>query len=204
MTEDVPSPIDLRQMPDAIAWEASALTKRPCRPQFFAVFSEALSALSKPQARVLELGSGPGFLAEHLLRDHPAISYVALDFSPAMHHLAAQRLGPCTDRVAFVERSFREVGWASGLGQFDCVVTNQAVHELRHRRHALALHRSVRQVLRAGGAYLVCDHFYGPGGQSNDQLYMSVHEQRVCLQQAGFMRVQALLKAGGLVLHAAD
>ena len=203
MTEDVPSPIDLRQMPDAITWEASALSKRPCRPQFFAVFSAALSALSRPQARVLELGSGPGFLAEHLLQAHPAISYVALDFSPAMHHLAANRLSAFTKRVAFVERSFRENGWASGLGQFECVLTNQAVHELRHKRHALALHQSVRQALRAGGFYLVCDHFCGPGGQSNDQLYMSVQEQRACLQQAGFARVEALLETGGLILHAA-
>ena len=203
MIEDVPSPIELRQMPDAIAWEASALAKRPCRPQFFAAFSAAVLALPKPQARILELGSGPGFLAERLLQDHPAISYVALDFSPAMHHLATKRLSPFAERVTFVERSFREQGWASGLGQFDCIVTNQAVHELRHKRHALALHQAVRQALRPGGTYLVCDHFCGLGGQSNDQLYMSVQEQRVCLEQAGFARVEALLETGGLVLHAA-
>jgi predicted methyltransferase len=82
-------------------------------------------------------------------------------------------------------------------------VTLQAVHELRHKRHALALHRAVKQVLVAGGTYLVCDHFYCPGGQSNDQLYMSVQEQRVCLQQAGFVRVEKILETGGLVLYIA-
>ena len=204
--DDVPSPIDLRRMPDASAWEAGALAKRPCRPQFFAAFSAALSPLGSARGRVLELGSGPGFLAERLLQDHAAISYVALDVSPAMHQLAAMRLSAFIERVSFVERSFRDDGWASGLGQFECIVTQQAVHELRHKRHALALHQAVRQMLskRAPGAqYLVCDHFCGPGGQSDDRLYMSVEEQRACLRQAGFARVDALLQAGGLVLHVA-
>lgn len=203
MTEDVTSPIDLRQMRDAAAWEAGALSRRPSRPLFFAAFSSALSALPQPQSRVLELGSGPGFLAERLLQDHAAISYVALDFSPAMHQLAAKRLSAFASRVTFVERSFRESEWTSGLGQFEFVVTNQAVHELRHKRHALVLHQSVKQILRSGGTYLVCDHFCGQGGQSNSELYMSVKEQRECLHQAGFSRVEALLETGGLVLHAA-
>lgn len=190
-------------MVDAVAWEASALAKRPCRPQFFDAFSAAIAASAVPPARVLELGSGPGFLAQHLLQEHPNISYVALDFSPAMHELAARRLSNFAGRVSFVERSFREEDWASGLGQFGCVVTHQAVHELRHKRHALALHQSVRATLGADGLYLVCDHFVGAGGQSNDQLYMSVHEQRECLLQAGFAHVDAVLEAAGLVLHSA-
>src|SRR5262245_58341390 len=149
MVEDVPSPVDLRLMSDAVAWEASALARRPCRPQFFAAISAAVAASATPSARILELGSGPGFLALRLLEDHPDISYVALDFSPAMHELAAKRLVDFGDRVSFIEQSFREVDWSSGLGRFDCVVTLQAVHELRHKRHALALHRAVKQVLVA-------------------------------------------------------
>jgi hypothetical protein len=51
------------------------------------------------------------------------------------------------------------------------------------------------------GVYLVCDHFYGDGGMSNDQLYMTVDEQRLALLNAGFADVtQGLLKSG-IVLH---
>jgi uncharacterized protein (DUF1697 family) len=50
---------------------------------------------------------------------------------------------------------------------------------------------------------LVCDHFRGPGGQSNDRLYMSSGEQRASLVEAGFSNVEAVLETGGLVLHAA-
>lgn len=203
MTTDVPSPVDLRLMRDAVEWESTALARRPWRPEFFTAFAQALGALPVPARRVLELGSGPGFLAGHLLDALPAISYVALDSSPAMHELAARRLGPRAARVRFVERSFRDPAWHDGLGRFDAIVTHQAVHELRHKDHVPALHARARDLLGPGGAYLVCDHFVGEGGMSNDQLYMTVAEQRGALAAAGFGTVDQLLCKGGLVLHRA-
>jgi SAM-dependent methyltransferase len=201
MIRDVPSPIDLRRMVDARAWEATAMAKRPWRPEFFAQFASAMAASAIPVRRVLELGSGPGFLAEHLLRALPSISYVALDNSAAMHQLAAQRLGALAVRVQFVERSFRQSEWPQDLGRFDCVVTNQAVHEMRHKHHAGALHSQVHRLLARGGAYLVCDHFVGDGGMQDTELYMTVQEQRAALLAAGFDKVKPLLVKGGMVLH---
>ena len=94
-----------------------------------------------------------------------------------MHALAAERLGERAASVRFVERSFREPAWVDGLGPFDVIVTNQAVHELRHKDYAATLHAQARTLLAPGGRYLVCDHFLGEGGLSNDQLYMTVDEQ---------------------------
>jgi len=202
MIEDVPSPIDLQDLQTAREWAASALSKRPCRTEFFEAFSALIAASSAGRlCRVLELGSGPGFLAEHLLRSHATLDYVALDFSAAMHKLAAERLGTLASRVQFVERSFRAPTWTQALGQFDFVVTNQAVHELRHKRHAAALHAQVKPLLLHGGHYLVCDHFCGEGGMANDQLYMSVAEQRQALLSAGFVSVEQVMLKSGLVLH---
>lgn len=198
---DEPSPIDLRQMPDARQWADEAMAKRPWRIAFFAAFADALRAGKARQ--VLELGSGPGFLARHLLDALPDIAYVALDFSPAMHQLALARLGNAAQRVRFVERSFREPAWSEGLGAFDHIVTHQAVHELRHKRHAPGLHAQARQLLQPGGRYLVCDHVAGDGGMQNDRLYMSVEEQRMALEEAGFRRVEPLLLKGGLMLYCA-
>lgn len=203
MTQDIPSPIDLRIMADAIEWESTAMSKRPWRTEFFTAVASSIASAIGQVHRVLELGSGPGFLAEHLLRALPSVSYVALDFSPAMHELAVRRLGPLASRVQFVERSFREPEWSHGLGSFDCVVTNQAVHELRHKRHAVTLHRQVKAALAPGGCYLVCDHFAGEEGMKDDQLYMSVAEQRDALLTVGFVGVEQRLLKGGLVLHLA-
>jgi SAM-dependent methyltransferase len=198
---DVPSPIDLRLMSDARPWAETALARRPVRPEFFDTFAREIG---RADARVLELGSGPGFLADHLLRLLPDLRYVALDFSPAMHQLAAERLGERAPRVTFVERSFREPAWVDGLGPFDVVVTHQAVHELRHKDYATTLHAQVRPLLAAGGRYLVCDHFLGEGGLSNAQLYMTVDEQRDALLRAGFANVEPVLVKGGLALHRAQ
>jgi ubiquinone/menaquinone biosynthesis C-methylase UbiE len=206
-TADVPSPIDLRLRQDAQAWADVAMAKRPWRVAFFEAFAREIEALNLPQARVLELGSGPGFLAEHLLDRLPTAHYTALDFSVAMHELAQQRLERFTavdaSRIRFVERSFKAPGWADGLGTYDVVVTLQAVHELRHKKHAVGLHEQVQRVLRPHGQYLVCDHWAGDGGMSNRQLYMSIYEQQASLLAAGFTQVKALLAQGGLVLHRA-
>lgn len=200
---DIPSPIDLRLMTDALEWEATALLRRPARTEFFREFVAAIAASARSEHRILELGSGPGFLAEQILLTFPDIEYVALDFSHAMHELARKRLGALTPRVRFVERSFEEPSWPDGLGAFDCVVTHQALHELRHKRYAPALHARVRQVLAPGGCYLVCDHFVGEGGMQDNQLFMSEVEHRGALHDAGFVEVRPLLREGGLVLHQA-
>lgn len=205
MIDDVPILVDFRRPEHAREWTESAMSLRPWRVDFFDAFAHAMAGPPTGQKyRVLELGSGPGFLAQRLLSSNPNLTYVAVDFSPAMHELARQRLGDLAACVQFVERSLRDAGWGEGLGRFDFAVTNQAVHELRHKRYASALHGQVRQLLHPAGIYMVCDHFYGEGGMSNDRLYMTVEEQRDALFSAGFTRVEQVLIKGGLVLHRAN
>lgn len=206
MSNDVPSPIDLRTMPDAQEWESTAMQKRPWRTEFFGEFAQEVRSASRThEIQILELGSGPGFLAKHLLDQIQNISrYVALDFSSAMHQLAIQRLGEQASRVDFVERSFLQPEWYSDLGAFDFVVTHQAVHELRHKKHAVSLHSKVAQLLKPSGRYLVCDHFAGVDGMKNTDLYMSINEQAQALTEGGFSSVLCLLSKGGLVLHGAS
>lgn len=199
--DDVPSPIDFTELREASAWEQSA-PARPGRTEIFATIARELTALPDV-ARVLELGSGPGFLAAVLLDARPRLNLTLLDFSAAMHGLARARLGHRSEGVMFVERSFKEPGWASGLGPFDAVVTNQAVHELRHKRHAPALHRAVRGILAPGGVYLVSDHVFGEGGLPDERMYMTEPEHREALLAAGFGSVEKILRRGSLVLHRA-
>lgn len=202
MINEVASPIDLRCLDDAREWESTAMSKRPWRVEFFQAFEQILTSISvENPIRLLELGAGPGFLAEHLLKNVTFKEYVALDFSPAMHQLAAKRLGVLSERVSFITRSFKDAQWADDLGTFDVVVTLQAVHELRHKSYATGLHAQVRKCLVAGGSYLVCDHFSGPQGMHNNELYMSIEEQKQALEAAGFNPVKQVLVKGTLVLH---
>src|SRR3954467_11699886 len=130
--DDVPSPIDLRDLRDAREWERNA-SQRPGRVEIFEAIGRELLGRGKSDLTVLELGSGPGFLAAYMLDTVPAVRLTLLDFSAAMHDLARARIGPRVTGVRFVERSFKSPGWSRDLGRFDAVITNQAVHELRHK-----------------------------------------------------------------------
>lgn len=199
---DVPSPIDFKNMLDAQEWERTAM-QRPFRVEFFEGFYSQLCLLDKSRLAVLELGSGPGFLAHYILSRAPSIEYSLLDFSAAMHTLAKRRLD-CLDTsaVRFIERDFKDSAWSDDLGQYDAILSNQAVHELRHKRYALGLFLQLRSLLKPNGILLFCDHYYGADGLSNDQLYMNLAEQRVALEGAGFKAAEVLVK-GGRALYCA-
>ena len=199
---DVPSPIDFSRIDEALAWADAANIKRPWRSEFFASIVDELRGLQTPSLSVLELGSGPGFLAEAILRDLPDVRYTLLDSSPAMQDLASARLRMAAG-AQFVTADFKRGDWADTLGTFDAVVTMQAVHELRHKRHAVDLHRIVRTILKPHGLYLVCDHTADPDGMADTALYMTAWEQSEALLVAGLRGVRAILEKKGLVLHRA-
>lgn len=198
---DAPSPIDFRDINDAIEWERKAMD-RPFRLDFFDAFAKELGTIKKTELNILELGSGPGFLANHLLSQLEHINIVLLDYSAAMHKLARRRLDDFLNTVSFIERDFKKDNWNGSLGSFDAIITNQAVHELRHKDHAAEFHRQVKQLLNNGGVYLVSDHFCGEGGMQSNQLYMTLEEHRQSLESAGYEVTEVLVK-GGRVLNRA-
>jgi SAM-dependent methyltransferase len=199
---DVPSPIDLTDPKDAREWERTAML-RPFREEFFEAFTTEISAHYKPDIHILELGSGPGFLAHYILSGISRINLTLLDFSEAMHDLARQRLKDVRDsNVQYLMRSFKDKAWSDDIRNVDIVITNQAAHELRHKRYAPALFLQVRELLNPGGVLLFCDHYFGDDGLSNDQLYMSRSEQRQALESAGF-NVDEVLVKGGRALYRA-
>jgi SAM-dependent methyltransferase len=200
---DVPSPIDLRSARDAREWARTAMLKRPWRAEFFARIVEELRRLSRPSLTVLELGSGPGFLAHQILDALPDTRYTAMDFSPTMHDLARERLGLCAERVTFVERDLREADWATRMSAVDAVVTMQAVHELRHKRRAAGLYKGARTLLKPDGVLLTCDHMVGPDGMTNADLFMTLTEHEAAIRAGGFATVDLLVEKGGLALFRA-
>jgi SAM-dependent methyltransferase len=201
---DVPSPIDLRNEREARAWEQTAMSKRPWRIEFFELILRRLEGLTAGQPRVLELGSGPGFLARYVLEQLRSLPhYVLLDISPAMHALAKERLGALAARASFLERDFKDANWSAGLGPFDAVITVQAIHELRHKRYASALHAQAREILAPQGIYLACDHHSDTSEPRDTQLYMSLAEHEASLRAAGFVTVERLSERGGMALYLA-
>jgi SAM-dependent methyltransferase len=197
--KDVPSPINLQDDNDARAWAEKAIVLRPYRTRFFEIMAGKIVSTGMSLPRVLELGSGPGFLIEHVLKSGTKTDYEALDFSEAMHNLARERLGWLADGIRFHLADFKKNNWQAGLGRFDFVLTMQAVHELRHKEYAPGLFAAVRELLGEGGVFLYCDHHCGEGGIDNAGLYMTPQEQEATLLQC-FENATMLHAEGSLIL----
>jgi SAM-dependent methyltransferase len=195
--EDLPIRVDFRDRATALTWVEETRIKRPYRPNFFAAFCAALAP--RRQLRILELGSGPGQLAREILRHCDVHTYVALDFSQAMHDIAADHLGALAARVTFVVRDFREPTWPHGLGEFDAVVTLQAAHETRHKRHLVPLLTRARTVIAPGGMLLYADHYLTPESKLPG-LAPARDDQPLALERAGFVDVELRHEEGNMAL----
>ena len=195
MTEaeaDVPYGEDFHDPVVAAAWADAAIRKRPWRATIFEQFVSIVGASSLESPRVLELGSGPGFLAEHVLGRCPDVGvYTLVDFSAAMLEQSRRRLDAHAARTRFLQANFKTEAWPEVVREpVDFVLSLQAVHELRHKRHAPRLYRQLLPLLSPAGEVLICDHL--PEGAHTPRhrvLYMNTDENAAAFAQAGFSRV---------------
>lgn len=136
---DVASPIDLGNYEDAVEWQDTANVKRPWRKDFFDYYANLIRTHTSDQDHILELGAGPGFLAQHLLSQLPNIQYTAFDFSETMHQLAQQKLTSSERaRANYFIGNFKEPEWQNAVNQkYDFIIIHQALHELRHKNMLL-------------------------------------------------------------------
>ena len=195
---DVPYTEDLQSPEGAKKWADNAERRRPVRAQIRQAIGERLEMLA-PGSRVLELGSGPGFLAEHVLSRCPQLaSYTLFDFSEPMLEMSRARLGRFP-AARFVAGDFRAEDWTHHVaGIYDAVVTMQAVHEVRHKRHVSRLYRQIRGLLAPGGLFLVCDRTPEDDSPRSMALFMTAQEQVMTLNEAGFLDVRLVMAADAL------
>lgn len=201
---DVPYGNDWDSVAEVAAWAEEADRIRPWRARIREHVAGCVAALP-PGARVLELGSGPGFLAHAVLARCPSLaSYTLVDFSEPMLALSRERLATFP-AARFVRASFKSEEWTRrAAGPFDCVLSMQAVHELRHKRHALRLYAQVERALAVPGLFLICDHLPFDDTPTSTALYMAEAEQRRALAEAGLRNVRVELAANGLMLYAGE
>ena len=163
-----------------------------------------LIAMLPTKSRVLELGSGPGLLAECILdRCANLERYTLLDFSDHMLIQSRDRLRrfPIAE---FVNANFKARDWTEALDPpYTAVIAMQSVHEIRHKRHIPGLYRQLRQVLAPGGMVAVCD------GTPEDtdvlwrrSLFLTLDEQIEALASTGFADVALDRAVGNIVLVA--
>jgi ubiquinone/menaquinone biosynthesis C-methylase UbiE len=201
---DVPYGDDWQSASEVAAWVEAADRKRPWRARIRERIAGRVAAL-RPGARVLELGAGPGLLAECVLQHCPSLAnYTLLDFSPHMISISRERLARFAS-ADFVLASFKAPDWIERVrGPFDCVMSMQAVHELRNKRHASKLYRQIYQVTAESGWLLICDHLPFDDSPKSIALYMTEEEQLRAFSSAGFGTAQTVLSVNGLSLYACE
>jgi cyclopropane fatty-acyl-phospholipid synthase-like methyltransferase len=200
--QDVPYGDDWDRGEEVAAWAERADRMRPGRAQIRDRIARRVAMLP-PHTRVLELGSGPGFLAHRVLQECPNIErYVLLDFSEPMLALSTERFTMFA-AASFVRATFKSEDWMDRVGgPFDCVLSMQAVHELRHKRYALRLYEQVYQVLATSGSIMICDHTPSDDSSKSAALYMTEREQQDALEEARFSNVHIDFRVDNLVLYA--
>lgn len=194
---------------DTNAWVMLAdgvMRKRPWRTTIFEHFVAIVVAAPVAKARVLELGSGPGFLAEQLLAQCPTIvHYTLLDFSEAMLEQSRRRLNGCQGRTEFLRADFKSDTWPHLVSSpVDFVVSLQAVHELRHKRHAARLYAQIAPLLGSSAEVLICDHL-PPGAHTprHRVLYMTTEEKLEALTGAGLVDARVVWRGHNMALYRA-
>ena len=201
---DVPYGNDWDSPEEAAGYGEEADQRRPWRSKVRDHIAARVATLA-PRARVLELGSGPGLLAHRVLQRCPDLEvYTLFDFSEPMLALSRERLA-AFPAASFVLGSFKAESWARRVGgRFDCVLSMQAVHELRHKRHALRLYEQAHAVLAVPGRIMICDHTPFDDSPTSTALYMTEREQREALAAAGFTNVHIELEIDSLVLYVGE
>ena len=127
----------------------------PDRLELFNLILSELKSRISPSGCVVELGIGPGFLADHVLSVMPEIRYYGVDFSGPMLDLAQKRLRPYSTRVAYVQAELVNDSWWADLPTpVSAIISTWALHDLGSQENVEVVYRSCAEILRDGGILL--------------------------------------------------
>jgi SAM-dependent methyltransferase len=197
---DVPPGVDFLDAEQVRAWVSACETDKPWRDPVRRRFADQVRALP-PGANVLELGSGPGYLAQSVLESCPNLeSYTLLDFSEHMLALSRERLARF-EAARFVKADFKSADWRQDCSPpYAAVLAMQAVHEVRHKRHVPGLYRQIRDLLEPHGLLAVCDGTPRDGSVLwQVSLCMTVDEQLDAFAWAGFTQMKVEEEIGAMI-----
>ena len=142
---------------------ADRFVPTPERLELFNIILSELTSHVPPNGCVVELGIGPGYLADHLLRVMPNIQYYGVDFSQPMLDIAQQRLKPHSDRVSYIQSDLVKDNWWTGIPQpINAIVSTWSLHDLASQGNIEVVYKYCAQVLHDSGGVLLNGDFIKP------------------------------------------
>jgi tRNA (cmo5U34)-methyltransferase len=211
---------DTTARPDVNLWSdpkhaSDYLERRDDIPHRAEGYDALLEYLPRTIDRVLDLGTGDGYLLGIIREVHPHITGVAADFSQEMLGRARARFVN-VETVEVVEHDF-DAPLPDSLGQFDAVVSAFAIHHVVDERKR-SLYGEVFDRLAPGGVFLNLEHVasptpelheafldaigYGSEGDDPSNKLVAVDVQLRWLREIGFVHVDCHWKWRELALLA--
>ena len=181
---------------------ADRFVPTPPRIALFDLILERVSAPGLPNAHVLELGLGPGYMARHILERNPNVSYEGLDFSEVFFDVARKTIGTYMSRVKLTKADLMDQAGPHALSrQPGAIVSTWALHDLGGQQAVADVYARCQDVLPAGGILMNGD-FIKPDGTSwtYEPGRFEVGRHLELLRQAGFKEPASL----GLFEHNLD
>ena len=178
-----------------VAGWADRFVPTPERLELFNIIFSELKSRNPPNRCVVELGIGPGYLADYLLRVMPEIQYYGVDFSSPMLDIARQRLTPHLARVTYVQADLVKDDWWTNIPTpVDTIVSTWALHDLGSQENVEVVYKNCAQVLQDGGMLLNGDFIkpdkavyeYEPGR-------FEIAKHIAMLRQVGFKSAECLV-----------
>ena len=145
---------------------ADRFVPTPPRIALFDLILERVSAPGLPNAHVLELGLGPGYMARHILERNRGLSYEGLDFSEEFFDVARKTIGSYMPRVKLTKADLMDQAWPHSLSrQPGAIVSTWALHDLGGQQAVADVYARCHEVLPEGGVLMNGD-FIKPDGTS--------------------------------------
>lgn len=147
----------------ALEW-ANRFVPTPERLQLFETIIQQIRKTSLPAPHIVELGIGPGYLAERLLNKISDVTYEGVDFSSSMLELAATRLAAHLSRVTLTQADLVNEDWGAKVGRpAGAIISTWALHDLGSEENVLQVYQACHRLLANGGILLNGD-FVKPEG----------------------------------------
>ena len=162
------------------------------RRECFEHIGDLLETDLNGSAKILELGTGPGYLAGYLLNRFKTIHYHCLDYSEAMLSIAKENTEEHSPRVTYQQIDLTSPSWQDEIkGDYSAVVSTWALHDLGGKVAIRAVYQAAQKLLADNGLILNAD-FIKPQGLEIDfeagRLLISEH--LLYLKDAGFSEVE--------------
>jgi len=101
-----------------------------------------------PAPHIVELGIGPGYLAERLLKKISNLTYEGVDFSTPMLDLASVRLAAHMSRIKFTQADLITEDWGAKVCRpVGAIISTWALHDLGSEENTMKVYQACRQLL---------------------------------------------------------